>query len=591
MPITNQDTKELNQVYSDWSETYGGQKEDYFACIYLKNKLKTEISDLSCRVAFGGNDYGIDAYHIDLATKNLYLFQFKWSEDHNLFKESLDRLTNDGLRLIFDDSFPDPTANEMLNHLMAELREVKDGIKNVLIHFVFKGEREKAEESTGLASRKENLENKRHLIEKYFGRTDVEFRVEFISGSRIPPKQEARLSYDLLLLQKDCVLTEADGKTMYVGFLPIMDLFQIYKILGQKFLDRNIRMGLSAENSPNKNIRKALADIVLNEKTSPDLFSFNHNGVTLAAEHLDFKDTHAVIKAPSLLNGAQTITSVAKFIEENEDNPKLKSNKNLLDRIKVMAKIVVADPQSEFVTNVTICNNRQNPVEPWNLRANDRIQCDLHDKFKEQAGVFYSRQQNSFNHYSTEELEDMRVDTFRDIKIKPLAQTFLAIQGEISRMYDLPQVFENQKWYDETFRETYLDCDARKIVIAYKIHLVSKDPMRRLEERLSQKHYNVISKGKHLVWSLLIQGIFNDPKLKDYLEDYGVNLIKEVSFREYLKTLASTKLVPILKEAFANEEYKQRIENEKYDFLRTKDFFNHCKNLAEDLHGWTKKSL
>lgn len=591
MPITNQDTKELNQIYSDWNETHGGQKEDYFACIYLKNRFKIDISDLSGRVTFGGNDYGIDAYHIDLATKNLYLYQFKWSEDHNLFKESLQRLTNDGIPLIFDDSFPDPNANEMINHLMAELKEVKDGIKNVLVHFVFKGEREKAEESTGLADRKENLENKRYLIEKYFGRTDVQLSVEFISGSRMPIKQEPRLSYNLLLLRENCVRTEADGKTMYVGFVPIMDLFQIYKSLGQKFLDRNIRMGLSGENSPNKNIRKTLADIVLNDKTSPDLFSFNHNGVTLAAEHIDFNDTHAVIKVPRLLNGAQTITSVAKFMEEYDGHPELKTNKNLLERIKVLAKIVVADPHSEFVTNVTICNNRQNPVEPWNLRANDRIQCDLHDKFKEQAGVFYSRQEKSFNHYSTDELEEMMVDTFRDIKIKPLAQTFLAIQGEISRMYDLPQVFENQKWYEETFKESYLLCDFRKIVIAYKIHLVSKDPMRRLEERLSQKHYNVISKGKHLVWSLLIQGIFNDPKLKDYLEDYGTNLIKEHSFRDYLKTLASSKLVPILKEAFANEEYKARIEKEKYDFLRTKDFFNHCKGIAEESHGWTKKSL
>ena len=114
MPITNQDTKELNQVYSDWNETYGGQKQDYFACIYLKNKFKIDISELSGRVAFGRNDYGIDAYHIDLTTKNLYLYQFKWSEDHNLFKESLQRLTNDGIPLIFDDSFPDPNANEMI---------------------------------------------------------------------------------------------------------------------------------------------------------------------------------------------------------------------------------------------------------------------------------------------------------------------------------------------------------------------------------------------------------------------------------------------------------------------------------------------
>ena len=76
---------------------------------------------------------------------------------------------------------------------------------------------------------------------------------------------------------------------------------------------------------------------------------------------------------------------VDKFLTDNEGNPAIEGNIAILESIKVLAKIVVDDPSSVFVTNVTICNNRQNPVEPWNLRANDRIQCDLHDKLREVA--------------------------------------------------------------------------------------------------------------------------------------------------------------------------------------------------------------
>ena len=591
MPITKQHKHELDQIYSDWSEKYGGCKEDYFACMYLTSKFRCTVPEVAHRVAFNGNDYGLDAYFIDTETKNLYLYQFKWSENHNLFKDSLDRLAKDGMSRIFGNPMPDPHANELLNTLRAELNEYRSAIKHVLVHFVFKGDVDAAEESEGLRNRRENLENKLHLVHEFFRDPDVDLCVEFISDRRRPPAPKPVESYRVSLSQHVSAKSSDGEKLMYVGFLRLMDLHRIHKSLDKRFLDRNIRFGLSSDNTPNTKIREALSDIVIKEKVSPDVFAFNHNGVTLAAEQISFDGEEAIIKVPRLLNGAQTVTSVERFLADNDGNPVIDRNANVLESIKVLGKIVVDDPFSDFVTNVTICNNRQNPVEPWNLRANDRIQCDLHDKLREEARVFYSRQENAFRNHSFEDLEEMGVETSRDIKIRPLAQTFLAVQGEIARMSQLPEVFENQKWYEDTFRESYLQGDARKIVIAYKIHLVLKDPLSRLEERSSQKHAQAIGRARNLVWALLIQAIFNDSKLTDVLEDYGTSLRKESSFREYLKTLASTRLNPILRDLLNSEEYKDRMNNERYDFLRTKEVFNVCKNLASEKFGWVKKSL
>jgi hypothetical protein len=44
----------------------------------------------------------------------------------------------------------------------------------------------------------------------------------------------------------------------------------------------------------------------------------------------------------------------------------------------------------------------------------------------------------------------------QDMQLRHLAQTFLATQGEVGRMLQLREVFENQKQYDETFKESYL---------------------------------------------------------------------------------------------------------------------------------------
>lgn len=592
MPITKHDKQALDQIHSDWSERFGGRKEDYFALLYLTKKFNCEVEDIAPQVCFGGNDYGIDAYHIDRETRNLYLYQFKWSENHNLFKDSLERLSKDGLERIFGSPLADPNQNELLNTLRADLYEHKSLIERVLVHFVFKGETEAAENSEGLGYRRENVENKSHLLHTYFGRDDVELSVEFIADRRKPPTSKPAESHTIAFSNSACI-TSADGKEMHVGFMPLMDLHRIHRSLGQRFLDRNIRSGLSADNPPNRRIREALTDIVIKEKLAPDVFSFNHNGVTLAAERLEMLDGRVVVHVPRLLNGAQTVTSVTKFLQDSDGHPALAENSQLLESIRLMAKIVIDDPSSEFVTNVTICNNRQNPVEPWNLRANDKIQCDLHDRLKEELKVFYSRQENAFRNYSTDELEEMGYDSAiqRDMRIRQMAQTFLAVQGEVAKMSKLPEVFENQKQYESTFRDSYLHCDARKIVIAYKVGMVLRDPMRRLDERAAQKIRYVVSRARNLVWALLIQAILNDDNLHDLLEEYGTSLKRESTFREHLRKSASSKLLPILRDVMAQDEYADRISNEKYEFIRTKEMFNNCKDAAYEQFGWTKKSF
>jgi hypothetical protein len=52
-------------------------------------------------VAFGGEDYGIDGYHFDKAKRNLYLFQFKWSNDHEQFKPGFRTLLEHGMSEVF----------------------------------------------------------------------------------------------------------------------------------------------------------------------------------------------------------------------------------------------------------------------------------------------------------------------------------------------------------------------------------------------------------------------------------------------------------------------------------------------------------
>ncbi len=591
MAISRRDQRELAQLYSDLSDKYGGNKEDYFALLFLQKKLKCQAEDVIHQIAFGGNDYGIDAYYFDREAKNLYLYQFKWSENHNLFKESLDRLTSNGMAFIFGHGLPDPSLNEVIKRLKADLYEYQSVVHRVFVHFVFKGDIETAENSSGLNARKEDLEDKQYLLEQFFGNQNVKLIVEFISDVRSPSPPPLQDTFEIAFQKNISTQTNDGNKFMHIGLMSLIDLHRIYETLGQKFFSRNIRAGLSPDNPPNRKIRTALASIVIKKQMTPDVFVFNHNGITLAAEDLNFSNGKATLSAPRLLNGAQTVTSLIKFLEDNADNQNLLKNENILNQIQIIGKIVVCRNCDDFITNVTMCNNQQNPVDPWNLRANDLIQCDLQDKFLEDLSIYYSRQENAFQSLSEEELLDLGIEDRRDIRIKLMAQTLLSFQGEIDKMSRLREVFESDKVYRDTFKQNYLNSDTRKIVLAYKTLLMINSPMKILKERSADWMYYAVSGARNLVHALLVQGLLNDDHLGMFLEDYGTTLTKEVDFREHLKNLATKRVLPILRDVFKEDHYKTRINKEKHSFLRTKELYKKCMEVAFEKHEWTKKHL
>ncbi|MDB4698606.1 AIPR family protein [Candidatus Latescibacteria bacterium] len=323
----------------------------------------------------------------------------------------------------------------------------------------------------------------------------------------------------------------------------------------------------------------------------PENFVFNHNGVTLAAEDIQVHEGRAVLSAPRLLNGAQTVSSFAKFLDDNVDNLRLKNNEHLIDEIRVIAKIVICNGNDEFITTVTMSNNQQNPVDPWNLRANDRIQCDFQDKFREDLSMFYSRQENSFSNLSEEELFDLGIEERRDLRIKQLAQTFLGVQGEIDKISRLRDVFESDKIYRSTFKESYLKCDCRKIVLTYKSLQMMNSPMQVLNDKSAEWMRYTVTRSRNLVIALMAQGILNDRRLDYLLDNFSYSLTKEVDYREHLKKIASSRILPILRSVYRSDDYRDRIESGKYSFLQTKELYRRCMEVGLQNYGWVKKSL
>ncbi|MCG3192287.1 MAG: hypothetical protein DIJKHBIC_01525 [Thermoanaerobaculia bacterium] len=584
---------DLKVAWGRLHESLGGKKEDYFAAVYLSREFGLPIDDAAERCAFGSYDHGLDAYHIDGKTRNLYLFQFKWSEDHNLFKDSLHRLVDSGMERVFGNPKAAYTENNFLGRLRADLNEKQGLIDRVLIVFVFKGSVEKADQSKGLEHLREDLESKNHLIGSYFGQDrPVELTFEFRSSEtrgrtakhiRKTHKYPVRLSAPL-------ERSHVAGERLHVGFARLMDLYALYQAMGARLFERNIRFGLSEERSANRSLKRAFERIVLDSSDDPSIFAFNHNGVTLSAEHLSVEDGTIVLTEPRVLNGAQTLTSLARFVEQRKDHPVYLQNRDRLDQIEVLAKVIDrAEPP--FSVGVTISTNKQNPVDPWNLRASEQIQVDLEDRFCEELSLFYERQEKSWESYSLEELEEMDIDkNQKPIQIRPLAQTLLSVQGEIDRMSRIGDVFEEEKLFRKTFPDSLLQVDLKRIVLTYKIHLRRRALLRYVEENKGPS-FQFIQRGWNLLWALLIQALLNHKDLEKLAERFGKSTSMETEFTETLKTLAVNKVVPIIKKAALESPYQDQLQNEKTAFLRTKAFYQRCMQRAEDDLGWEKMGL
>lgn len=577
----------IDQLWSDHRATYGGVRNDYFAPLYLVHEHGIDLERALMQTTFGGNDYGFDAFHFNPANHNLYLYQFKWSDDAGAFKESYRRMLDAGIQRIFVGATQDQNQNQALLQLKACLLENRAIIDGVFIRFVFRGDPRDAENSHVLKKLQEDLEGQKETIESFFDGRKINLVIDHRSsrghvGGITAAAKTHRYTIDL---QDTIQKNGPDGQLLHVASVKLYQLNRMFEEMGQRFLDRNIRSGLTGDEAPNRAITKALKEIVLDERLHPAVFLFNHNGVTLSAQNLQSTDGTYEITEPRILNGAQTVTTFNRFLKKNAEHPKLAKNRNHLEAIEVPCRVLTKATE-EFVISVTVNNNRQNPVKPWALRANDLIQLELADWFQNQLKIYYERQQNAFHNLTDEDLERMEIEQQKAIELRRLAATFLISDGEIDRAARLPDVFEDDKSYAQVFNPSRLNAEPGDVLLCYKIQFRLGRLIGEILDRGSQK-YAFAQRARNLIWALLYQGMRHDKSYSSLREDYGRLLTIEAGFTQWLQGIASTRVRVLLGDLRDNSTYRQKIDEGRFDFLRTKSVFDFCMERAHKRWKWT----
>jgi len=583
----------IQAAFDSLRASCGGRKEDYFGLLYLERQFQVPRERAVQQVAFGGNDYGVDGFHFDQERRILYIFQFKWTTDHKQFVGTFRRLVDAGLEAAFGNGRPNQYENQILAQLRSCAIKNTELIKKVYFQFVFKGSVEEADRSPVLARCIEQLDEQKHFLQQTFGDKQVDLVVEFASDAGLVSKATvARKSHTYSLSTDKFVERGASGnEVLYAGFVKLRDLEKIYREMGQRFFDRNIRSSLSPDTAANRSLRKAFRAIAIDQTEDPSYFAFDHNGVTLFSAKVEHHEGQVRVTEPRLLNGAQSVTTLSRFVDDVEKQARKDDALSKLDRIEVPCKIV-SNANDGFVARVTINNNRQNPVKAWNLRANDMIQLEFEERFRDehQLGIFYERQEKTFRNLTRKQLEEAGYHEFnRPIEITVLAQTLLATDGEIEKMSKLSEVFEEDRSYNAVFSKDRLEADFRKIVLCYKIQRRIGLILRNLLDGGSQRH-GFIAKTRNLMWALLCQGVLNHPKVEELAERFGRTLVNEQEYTELLNGVAAKKVRPCIT-AVVSEHYSDRVEVEKYEFLRSRQMFTRCMEVAKAKYGWEKQRL
>lgn len=583
---------QVAQVASELRPRRGGVDNDYFGLLFLEKEFKLSRDEAEEQIAYGGNDFGIDGYHVDRLAKNFHLLQFKFSKSADQFVGSMQRLLTAGLARVFDTKNQIP-ENPILREIRSKLYQLRNVIDNVYLEFIFNGDPEKAQENEALQKLREDLQSRSYLTQAYFGKA-VPIIVRFRSAlKRGREELYLPLSFDLNM-SGDLSYVAPEGQTMHVGFVRLRELHAMFVAMKERFLDRNIRSLLSGrkpggETAVNRRLLKAFEEIVITRKTDPNVFAFNHNGVTLFAEMMQGTDGNYKITEPRLLNGAQTIGSFDAFTSAHKDSPLLVQAADRLDAIRVMCKVITQSDQ-DFVTTVTICNNRQNPVAPWNLRANDMIQLQLATRFREELGLFYERQENAFEHFSDEELQEKGLQPGEAVELVPLAQTFLVTDGSIDKLSRMNEVFENDKSYEQVFSPSRLTADFRAVCLCYKLQFKLRLLVRSIVERGLNK-YAYMPRARPLLWALMCQAMLNHPKFDYYAEEYGSDLRHPNPLVDWWYELAANTCRLIIRDLVNLPENRDRVKDGNFSFLKTNATFDRAMELGRKRNKWVHRRL
>jgi hypothetical protein len=518
-----------------------------------------------------GYDFGIDAFHIEKEADKpkLIIIQAKYSDSiYQISKGFKDFVKSiDIIKSCIEGYETDKLKeNKVVVNMRAAVNKLKEDIKDKLI-FEFIVIHLCAEDSDLRAARtadarsslKDALEEKfpdHVLILRDIGPLEMGERKDIY----IPPES-------ITISFKSSASIDVDGGStkMLYGIGKLSELVEMYRFRRDALFSKNVRYYIEKSKNtvkgPAGKMRETLENICIEKKIDPEFFALYHNGITLFTKDIKILDDGSKyeVKEPYVLNGCQTIKNAYLF--KYTSRKKEKINEEIWNNVLVPLRILCTSDE-DLVTLVTINNNRQNSISYAALRANDKVQIELQQRFYDR-GIFYERQEGAFDaieRYNPQLLEEEYENTRgKKANIIDLGRSIAAVAGNISLAKHPSDIFENESSYSKIFCPEHLN-SITLLTFLQNLHdvifLVLKKDLD-LKQEENSKGPKPASLGYYAM--CLLMRYMAKEKMYDKIREYGGSLFgKSPDFRKFVASMLSN--------------YKSKIQRELRDkFLILKD--------------------
>jgi hypothetical protein len=420
--------------------------------VYLCVKTMLDLSDddaFEC-LTEGGHDFGIDAIHCSEEHDDEFvisIFQGKYKrelDETSTFPETGIGKLIQAVRYVFDPLSPLQQANSHVKIQVEEIRSlIRDGyIPQVRIFAC----------NNGL---KWNLAAQEAITRAAFGDQVI---WEHVNHDRIvtiiqAPKQVN----DTIQLTGKAIVEDLNFSRVIVGKISVTEVASLIERHGERLLERNVRRYLGLQgNRVNEAIRDTL------RASDRNNFYFYNNGITITCDKFSYNalqsgDYPIRIENLQIINGGQTCMTIYKTLKE--DSIKL----NPQDAHVLIRLYQLPSDNTDFVKNITIATNCQNPVDLRDLMANDDVQRRLETDIG-QLGFTYRRKR----------MDSLAKPT--DITSGVAAEAVLSIWRKKPHQAKFFSREHFGKLYNEIFRN---DLNGSQVTIATLIYRIAENKRRR----------------------------------------------------------------------------------------------------------------
>lgn len=339
-----------------------------FSAFALQKLFDVDTITAAKAVVDDYNDKGIDAIYYHEDDKTLYLVQSKLKATEQFQLNEAQSFLS-GIDLLIDKNFEE--FNQNVQNIQQQIEDALDECEQIKLIIAYSGD--------GISIQASN--EIRQKIQSLIDDGEEQLVIEPVIFDPEKIEEALRLENAARPINKKIQVNKfricSAPRYSVFGLVKVQDLVALHNENGRALYEKNIRYFIGAGR---RGVNSAIRDTLLN---APQDFMHLNNGITLIGTYVEAKSNvrgskltkNIQVLGLSVVNGAQTISSAAQFVEQNPQAD--------ISSAQVMVTIINTG-SDDFHKQVTKARNLQNPVDLSNFAALD----DNQERLRQEMALF-----------------------------------------------------------------------------------------------------------------------------------------------------------------------------------------------------------